>query len=500
MRPSQPPSRHDTLSTYLKHAADDLAHASPPLDHEAEGLLFLGAWHQSYPAILVRDPFLSDSAKVHFLYLMQESSCQPRGAIAMPSLDQTAQVLGHSRKTVNRDRTLLRVCRWISRYTHVRDNQGRFCGSINAIHSEPCSLAEASRLDTSYLPLLDSAKNHSDRYIKRAAKAALASIDQTLADGRDPLEPPDPISRRLDAATAVQNGGGTFFDLLLSDGGRITKPDDPTESVHPMASNFGDEYDSQQERFTHGEPWVEFTHGDSRPWVDFTNGRQAADKKDNNISYPQTAKFTHGYSSSSSNNKTTTTDISAREAVSAHGSSGHSVGSRSSSEATAEAGPALHWPDALPSNERALIERNFASQALSGDQQQQVLDVIARKLQDPDNPLRSPVGYAVTLCQRVRSGHFQPVGAPERKPDRRQGAPKPEPDGPAAELDALRQRLQAVQSEIDGLEQHLIPFAPTESRPDLETQRECRCQERDALKQRYRAIRAQLDGVRDSST
>lgn len=202
--------QNDTLGSYLEQAAHDLARSHESLGDDAEGLLFLGAWHQSYPAILVRDPFLSDSAKVQFLYLMQKSSQNPRGAIAMPSLVQTGQVLGHSKKTVHRDRTLLRVCRWISQHKRVRDDRGRYCGSINAIHSEPCSLSEANRLDRSYLQLLNHTRAHPDRYVQRAACAALASIDQALQDGRDPLDPPDPISRRLDAAKAVQNGGGSI--------------------------------------------------------------------------------------------------------------------------------------------------------------------------------------------------------------------------------------------------------------------------------------------------
>ena len=69
-----------------------------------EGMLFLGPWHDSYPSILVRDPFLTDSAKVQLLYLLQEARKRPNGAIAMPTIQQTCEKLRHSKGTVIRDR------------------------------------------------------------------------------------------------------------------------------------------------------------------------------------------------------------------------------------------------------------------------------------------------------------------------------------------------------------------------------------------------------------
>lgn len=392
----------------------------------------------------------------------------------MPSLDHTAQVLGHAKKTVHRDRVLLRVCRWISQHKRVRDDKGRFCGTINAIHSEPCSLSEAARLDASYLQLLDTVKENPDRYVSRAARAALAGIDQALREGRDPLAPPDPMNRRLSAAMAVHSGGGSFFDLLM--GGDVAAAHEPSEAGHTVANP------SQEVKFTPGSPSVNFTPGRSDPSANFTLGHQAFENTEKVESYPQEVKFTPGYTCSSSiNNKTTTTNLppdSAREAKFTPGSPGHTVASAHRPVSAAES--SLRWPAALPSNERALIERCFASRGLSGEQRQNVLDALHRKLQDPDNPLRSPVGYAVSLCKRVEAGTFQPVGTPPRNPQ--ESAEK-------AELDELRQRIRGLQSEIAGMEQHLIPLAAPDTRPDLEAQRDRLRQECDALQQRYRSLR-----------
>ena len=106
----------------------------PPADSsagEADGLLFLGQWHDAYPTVLVRDPFLSDSAKIQWLYLAQEARQQPQRAIAMPTILETSRALHQARGSVIRDRVLLRICRWISTVRPVRDpDTGRFLGQI----------------------------------------------------------------------------------------------------------------------------------------------------------------------------------------------------------------------------------------------------------------------------------------------------------------------------------------------------------------------------------
>lgn len=474
---------NDTLGRYLEQAADDLASSEPPLGNDAEGLLFLGAWHQSYPAILVRDPFLSDSAKVHLLYLTQEAGRQPHRAIAMPSLDQTTEVLGHAKKTVNRDRTLLRICRWISQYTRLRDEKGRYRGTVNAIHGEPCSLSEANRLDTSYLSLLDSAKAHTDRYLSQAAQAALASIDQALREGRNPLEPADPMTRRLDAAHAVHNGGGSFFELLMTRSGYNSPPHPSSAGDHSVATA------SVEQKVTTGDPRVKTTIGGINPMVNFMPGWQITDKTEFIPNSPPVKKSTIGPTCSSSCNKTTTTRSephSARAEKTTTGPAGHTV-------ANADMASSLHWSDALPANERKLIDRAFASRDLSRAQRQDVLDALARKLQDPDNPVRSPVGYAVSLCKRVQSGTFQPVGAPT------QAEKTDQSKSPAnAEASDIRRQMRNLRSEIQGMESTLIPGAPPGSRAALESQRNRLCHQLEELKRRLRSLRQAAPNTRSS--
>jgi hypothetical protein len=43
---------------------------------------------------------------------------------------------------------------------------------------------------------------------------------------------------------------------------------------------------------------------------------------------------------------------------------------------------------------------------------QDILDAMAHKARDRDDPLRNPVAYAIELCNRIKNGTFQPVGPP----------------------------------------------------------------------------------------
>jgi hypothetical protein len=200
----------------LQEASTD-AETSASREPEHDSLLFLGNWHDAYPSILVRDRSLTDSAKVQLLYLMQEARRNPQGAIALPSAQRTCTDLGQARGTVIRDRTLLRLTRWVSLCQRVRDTKGRFRGNVYAIHGEPASLADTVYLDGDYMTLIEeSAVSHYDPLVLRVARAVLAAIDQDIAEGRDPLDPPDPIEQRLQATAALQGEDRRFFALNLT--------------------------------------------------------------------------------------------------------------------------------------------------------------------------------------------------------------------------------------------------------------------------------------------
>lgn len=73
----------------------------------------------------------------------------------------------------------------------------------------------------------------------------------------------------------------------------------------------------------------------------------------------------------------------------------------------------LNWPAALDDNLRRLLDRTL-SLKVAVEHHQEVIDALAHKLLDQHDPLRNPVGYAIKLCDRIKSGTFQPVGPPLR--------------------------------------------------------------------------------------
>src|SRR5699024_8734596 len=112
--------------------------------------------------------------------------------------------------------------------------------------------------------------------------------------------------------------------------------------------------------------------------------------------------------------------------------------------------------------------RAMSREQIPEARRQQVVDVLAHKILDTDNPLRSPAGYAIKLCQRIKSGQFQPVAPPEATAPKAGHKPPGEIDSTASELREVRVEMRRLRSEVNGLERDLIPLADPESRPRLE--------------------------------
>lgn len=438
---------------------------------EQEGMLFLGTWHDAYPTILVRDPFLTDGAKVHFLYLMQEARRKPNGAIAMPSVRETCRVLGHSRGTVIRNLLLLRITRWISLCQRVRDASGRFRGNLYAIHSEPAPLADATYLDDGYIRLLeDSAHGHRNPHVRRAALSALEGIDRDVAEGRDPLEQPDAMARRMEAAATVERRSGGFFGLAL--GGSAARGDRkgrndtrgsgeggaPRRSVHSVASRGGvQNLDPVTEPGTNFDsappvngqnghravqilPGPKFEPGEAQPGTNFRPGIQLTENK-------ESTNFGPGSCSSSGSNKTTTTTAGGR--------------SKSAPPSTPDD---LRWPEQFDDNTRRVVGRVLRAR-LPAEHHQDILDALAHKALDTSDPLRSPGRYAAELCERVRAGVFVPVGPPlaswSPPPNRAPGRTS----NPGRDLE-----LSHLRGDIRALERLIEASRTPDARQGLETQ------------------------------
>ena len=394
------------------HATDDTQ------DH----VFFTGVWSDAYPAILVRDPILPDSAKIQLLYLMQAGRTNPYGANPLPSVGKTARDLGKSPTTVVRDRAIIRMARWATQCRRVRDAQGRMRGLVWSLHSEPASLAETTSLDSEYMGLLEqAAAGHFDRIARRVATLVLAAIDHDIGEGRDPLAAITPMEQRLEAMETIRTGHGRCFAGYFTD-----KPDSNCEtgtaSTNKRISNPETCEPGGQEPISNFE--ISGT-GLISNLETYVRPIAPADA-------PEFETGKHGSSSSSYFNTTTTNR---REQQSPHESASvHSVDTSI---------PPLDWPQTLDDNRKRLVLRMLLHHLpdRTGDHQE-VINALAAKLADKDAPIRNLGNYVTKLCKLTRTGELCPVEPPS-PPDR------PRPPDKKLSISNLRGEIGSLQRLIE---------------------------------------------------
>ena len=95
-----------------------------------DAMLFLGNWHQAFPALLVQDPVLEPVDKVVWMVICQQGRAAG-SSTAFPSYNQIARQANiASTATVSRAIAVLRATRWLSLCARVRDTGGRFRGNV----------------------------------------------------------------------------------------------------------------------------------------------------------------------------------------------------------------------------------------------------------------------------------------------------------------------------------------------------------------------------------
>ncbi|BCO30018.1 hypothetical protein TspCOW1_01210 [Thiohalobacter sp. COW1] len=392
-------------------------------DDTQDQVFFTGVWSDAYPAILVRDPILPDSAKIQLLYLMQAGRTNPYGANPLPSVGKTARDLGKSPTTVVRDRAIIRMARWATQCRRVRDAQGRMRGLVWSLHSEPASLAETTSLDSEYMGLLEqAAAGHFDRIARRVAKLVLAAIDHDIGEGRDPLAAITPMEQRLEAMETIRTGHGRCF-----------------------AGYFGDKQDSNCEsgiantdkRISNPETCESGGQGPiSNFEISGTGLISNLETYDWPIDPAHAPEFETGKHRSSSSIEITTTTNREKQKSPHHFSFVHSVDDSGGSSNTPHMDsspvhsvdtslPPLDWPQTVDDNRKRLVQRMLQHHLPDrpGDHQE-VINALAAKLADKDAPIRNLGNYVTKLCKLARAGELCPVEPPcpperPRPPDKK---------------------------------------------------------------------------------
>jgi len=154
---------------------------------ESDAMLFLGNRHQSFPALMVRDPVLEPVDKLVWMAIML-TVYRSTGNTAFPGHDAIGRIANiSSRSTVARAIAVLRATRWLTLCARVRSARGRFSGNVYALHDEPLGLADALHLDDGYMAFLEASLNHIHARVRAVVRAVLDSMDEDIGAGRDVL-------------------------------------------------------------------------------------------------------------------------------------------------------------------------------------------------------------------------------------------------------------------------------------------------------------------------
>ncbi len=200
MSPSEPKLRPATraLDALIRRTLSQIQETTNAL--RADALLFLSNGHEVFPARLVQDPVLEPVDKVVWMVICQHGQAVGMSS-AFPSYNAIARQANiASPATVSRAIALLRVTRWLSVCTQVRDGVGRFRGNVYALHDQPLPLADAMHLDPDYLAFVKAARQHHHARVRKVADLVLASIDDDSEAGVDILAPLPATAQRCEVA------------------------------------------------------------------------------------------------------------------------------------------------------------------------------------------------------------------------------------------------------------------------------------------------------------
>lgn len=161
-----------------------------------DGLVFMGVWHDSIPRVLIDDPLLDPVDKLTWQVILVHAAAE--GGAAFPTYDAFQKRNIGARATIARALAILRLTRWISLCSRVRDARSRFRGNVYAIHEEPATVADAILLDGDYMQFLQESRRHGHPRVRAIAEAILATLADQIATGEDVSVAPDLAQRTLE--------------------------------------------------------------------------------------------------------------------------------------------------------------------------------------------------------------------------------------------------------------------------------------------------------------
>lgn len=190
--------------------------------HHPEALLFVGNWNDALPRLLIHDSVLEPVDKI--IWAVIKTRADPGRGTAFPNYATIGRLANvGSEATVARAMAILRVTRWLTLCGRARDLRGRFRGNVYALHDEPLSLVDTVFLDHAYVAFTYQAIEHRHARVALVASAVARSLELDLAEGKDVLQPQEPIAQRL-AAQQDAELAASDTPTAGSEGGTETVP------------------------------------------------------------------------------------------------------------------------------------------------------------------------------------------------------------------------------------------------------------------------------------
>ena len=446
------PDQLNALQQHIQHAAEQLSRPTDDQDEtEVGSLIYMGNVHDSFPRGLITDPILN-SEEIHTWMLMRLKVSDQFSITRIPRQDTLMEQLKCSRPIVSRNLQVLRALRWITLCQVVRGADGQYRGAIYAQHDEPISLAETLLLDSTYLDFLqEETRGDVLKRLNNIKHSVLKHTDYRLLTDETALTPESGIGSKLRRMSS--NLSSNPLDTVLACPAETIEPNNElncyeSESIPEEVRNLLRKDDNEKSHVK--SFYVDNANIHSRDRVPIPENshkyREVAHEKGIELAN-HVNNFYTAYSSGSSifNKKTTTTQK-------------------------------LRIPKCLSGTKRKSEYAHDLARKLPEDQQQYILDFVEDRHkageQGISKPMPNPIGFLISMVERMQNGTFIPSGYGERN------KPKPTHEYRADKAEIKhRQARQELLSNI----RHLEKMIEMQSQPGLKNEL---IVQRDQLKQK----------------
>ncbi len=332
-----------------------------------DSLLYIGQWQDAIPRAIWCDRHL-EAIDVRCWGLIRTQAMTDSAVIL--SLHRLLQSqLGVSKPTASKVLYVLRLTRWISLCSELRNETGQFKGHIYAIHDSPLAFTDAIYLDPHYLTFVKQQCRHQHAQIRRLSQNLWQSINHSIA-GQAELFDEDAGQGIVNDFFRQVNGQGRNQNFTPLHRVNLFNPaqESQVKKVNP----------AENDRVNIFSPALSQTESNEKQSVS------------DGVNYFDRRLHITTTSSGSSLNKTTTTTDSAIQ----------------TKNLTAQACDPLIYPPDFNASERELA--TLYLQQVAPELQQMILDETAAQIQakrTSSKPIRNPVAYLAWLCHEQAKGN-----------------------------------------------------------------------------------------------